>query len=472
MRTLDPSERSPAQRRATALVSPGSVEQPGEVSGRVGSVDPSAGPVRPDHHPAEAATERAVAIPKDLPRVSTAQAIVAAGSFVALLTGLFLLGYFPDRARRNLATADAAAARDRVPVVNVITPKRQPRSSELMLPADVQAYQYTAIYSRANGYLKRLLVDIGDHVAADQLLAEIDTPEVDAQLDQARANAAQARVNLVKARTDLALAKLTYERYESVTDKRAVSQQDVDDKRTQYEQAQASVDVAQAAIESVDSEVRRLEVLQGFEKVVAPFAGTITARNFDVGALVSPATTSGARELFQIARTDVLRVFVNVPQADAPDVQLGQSADLLVRNFPDRAFAGNVTRTAGAVNPSTRTLRVEVDVSNATGELFAGMYGQVRFQIMQPEPPLVIPTSALIYNADGLHVAVVEQGKVHFQSISIGRDFGNELEIVAGLTGHESIVSNPGERLSEGLAVKVVAAADGHPALARSLAGR
>jgi RND family efflux transporter MFP subunit len=411
------------------------------------------------NHPAVAPSEEhAESAAADLPQIATAKVLIGAGAFIGLLVGLFLLGYVPYRERRAQALNDATAAASAEPVVNIVTPKPEDSATDLVLPGDVQALQYTSIYPRTNGYLKRLLVDIGDHVEANQLLAEIDTPEVDAQLDEDRANAEQAKVNLVKAQTDLNLAQITLNRYESVTDKRAVSQQDLDNARAQYESSKASVDVAKAAISSAQYEVQRLEVLQGFEKVWSPFAGTITARNYDVGALLSPASTGGARELFQIARTDTLRVFVNVPQEYAATVQVGQSAELLVQNYPGRRFDGQVVRSAGVVNPTMRTLRVEVDVPNADNRLFAGMYGQVRFHVTQAQPPLLIPSSALIYNADGLSVAVVTDGKVHFQKIAVARDFGNELEVSEGLSGHETIVSNPGERLAEGLAVRTAPA--------------
>ena len=403
----------------------------------------------------QAGEEHAAVIPADLPPVGTQKVLIAVGAFVGLLIGVFLLGYLPHRARAVLARADAEEARTTAPAVSVMTPKLETEATNLVLPGDVQAYQYTSIFPRTNGYLKRLLVDIGDHVTNDQLLAEIDTPEVDAQLLEDRANAEQARANLVKAESDENLAKITYDRYLAVSDKRAVSQQDVDDKRAAWEQAKAGVEVAKAAIGSADSEVKRLEVLQAFEKVTAPFTGTITVRNFYVGALLSPTSTGPGKEMFQIAETDVLRVFVNVPQAYAADVQVGKSADLIVRNYPGRTFEGQITRTAAAVDPMTRTLRVEVDVPNPESLLFAGMYGEVQFHVTSSSPPLLVPTSALVYNADGLSLGVVKEGQVHFQKVAVGRDFGNELEITEGLTGSEDVITNPGERLKEGLKVRI-----------------
>jgi membrane fusion protein (multidrug efflux system) len=211
-------------------------------------------------------------------------------------------------------------------------------------------------------------------------------------------------------------------------------------------------------VAAATASVKRLTEMQGFQKVVAPFDGIITDRNYDTGALIS-ATTSGAgagRALFQIKQTDTLRVFVNVPQTYATEVHPDQNADLLVRNYPGKPFAGKLARTAGAIDPSTRTLRVEVDIPNAAQQLYPGMWGEVRFKIAQTKPPVVIPTSALMIGADGVRVAVVEAGdKVRFQTVDIGRDFGAEAEVVNGLTGDERVVTNPGERLADGVEVKV-----------------
>jgi len=392
-------------------------------------------------------------IPKDLPKVGGGGVLLALVCFLALLGGLFVLGYSPRKARQAEANADAGEA-GADPVVTVMKPRRQTSAVDLELPGDVQPFQTTSIYARANGYLKSQRVDIGDKVETDQLLAEIDTPEIDAQLNQARANAKQAKVNIEKARTDLALAKLTLDRYTDVVKQGAVAKQDVDEKRTQYEQATANVEVMQSAMASEEAEVRRLEVLHGFERVTAPFAGTITARNYDVGALVSPAGVGVARELFQLQRTDTLRVFVNVPQNHATSLKVGDTAQLTVRNYPGRSFEGRIVRTTGAVNASTRTLRVQVDVPNPDGALLAGMYGQIRFRVTVPDPPLVIPISGLIYNAKGLSVATVVDGKARFVPVTVGRDFGNEIEVTTGLAENVLIIANPGERIHDGIAVQ------------------
>jgi RND family efflux transporter MFP subunit len=393
-----------------------------------------------------------------LPKIGTAGVALLAMLFVAMLSGLFVLGYLPYRKLQAEIRSEAAEARDERPVVNASVPKRQNVGTRLVLPADVCAYQQTKISPRTNGYLKRQGVDIGDRVKAGQLLAEIDTPEVDAQLNQARAAVQQSKANLDKAQMAFALSQTTLKRYQDAVKSGGVAQQDFDEKRTQLDQARGSLDVARATLVYSEAEVQRLEALQSFEKVTAPFDGVITARNYDLGALLSATTSGGGKELFQIEQNDRLRVFVKVPQAYASSVKAGQKAGLVVRNYPGRSFEGTVTRSTGSIDPATRTLRVEIDVENRENLLFAGMYGQVHFEIMQDRPPLLVPTAALVYNADGLSLAIVRGGKVHFQKVSTGRDLGMEMEILEGLVGDEMIISNPGEQIREGSEVQVVSA--------------
>jgi RND family efflux transporter MFP subunit len=403
-------------------------------------------------------TEPVDTIPKDLPRIGSVGVAILTMLFVAALAGLFLLGYLPHRRLQAEVNADAADGDDARPVVKVVFPIRQRDATNLDLPADIRAFQQTLIYPRTTGYLKRLLVDIGDRVQAGQLLAEIDTPEIDAQLNQARAAVQQARANLEKTRTDFALAQTTLQRYQDVGDG-GVAKQQLDEKQAQLDQAKAGLDVAQANLAASQAEVQRLEALQGFEKIHAPFAGVISTRNYDIGALLSASAAGSGRELFQIDQIDTLRVFVNVPQAYAADIQAGRKAELLVRNYPGRSFEGTITRSAGSIDPTTRTLRVQIDVDNRENRLFAGMYGQLKFQISRKKPPLLVPTSALVYNADGLSLALVKDGRVRFQKVSTGRDLGTEIEIVDGLAGDEQVISNPGEQIREGYEVQVAAPA-------------
>jgi RND family efflux transporter MFP subunit len=265
----------------------------------------------------------------------------------------------------------------------------------------------------------------------------------------------QAQANINKAQTDLELGKTTLERYESLAKSGGVTQQQLDEKRNQYTQTQAAAEAAQANLAASTADVQRLEALVGFAKIVAPFAGTITSRGYDVGARLSSTDAGAGREIFQLAQTDMLRVFVNVPQAYVTLMKVGQNAELEVGNYPGRKFVGKITRSSGAIDPTTRTQRYEVDFPNKDGVLTAGMYAQVRFHLFQEQPPLIVPSSALVYDAQGMRIAIVKDGKAHFQNVAVGRDFGTEIEVQEGLQPGEMVVANPGERLSEGVEVDV-----------------
>lgn len=393
-------------------------------------------------------------IPTDLPKVGTRGIVIVAFVFILLLAALFAVGYIPHLHRMREAEAIAKEQDDK-PIVEVVQPKRANTGGELVLPGDARAFQETALYPRATGYLKQLLVDIGDRVKAGQLLAVIEAPEIDAQLNEARAALEQAKTNVTKSQTDLAFAQTTLQRYESAVKTGAVTTQDVDEKRTALDQAKSAVDASRAAVAASEASVQRLAELQGFQKVYAPFGGVITSRGYDVGALLTAANSTN-RALFGLAETDTLKVFVSVPQTYATAITNGQEATLEVRNFPGRLFKGKVVRSSGALDPATRTLKMEVDFPNSDDVLFAGMYGQVHLQIKSPTPPLMLPTSALVFDTDGTKVATVaENNKVKFQKILVGRDLGTELEVTDGLSGSEQVVSNPGERLADGVEVQI-----------------
>jgi RND family efflux transporter MFP subunit len=416
-------------------------------------IQPAAPPAHDGNH-GPPAHDDPDALPADLPKVGTGRVLLITLAFAAVFAGLFLLGYLPHRRQQAKLHEESQEAQDARPVVNVDHPRRGPQTIDLTLPADAHANQATAIYPRANGYIKRLLVDIGARVTDGQLLAEIDTPEVDAQLNQARATLEQGKANVGKAQNDFDLAQKTLERYTGFAKTGGVTQQQLDEKRSAFAQAKAILEAAKATVSGSQAEVQRLEAIQGYEKVTAPFGGTITARNYDLGALLSP-TNTGNRELFRIDQIDVLRVYANVPQNYATTIKVGEKASFFVRNYPGRAFTGTVARTAGAIDPQTRTLRVEVELANADGALFSGMYGQIRFHVTQAQPPLVVPSSALVYNAQGTRVAVAVNGKVQFRKVELGRDLGNEIEVASGLGADELVVSNPGERLIDGIEVNV-----------------
>jgi RND family efflux transporter MFP subunit len=395
------------------------------------------------------------ALPTDLPKIGTGAVCLMALLAAAILGGLFMLGWVPRVHREEGLLADAEAVKNARPIVDVTQPKRSAATMELVLPGDTRAMQETAIYPRANGYLKRVLVDVGDHVEAGQLLAEIDTPEVDAELNQARALCEQAKANANKTQVDLDLAQKTLRRYEELAQTNAVAQQQIDEKRSALDQARAAAEAAKATVAAAQATVGRLTTLQGFEKVMAPFAGTITVRNYDVGTLLSSSNTGPGKEMFRLEQIDTLRVFVNVPQTYVTSIKNGQLANLIIRNFPARPFTGKVVRSSQSLDAATRTLRFEVDIPNADHVLRAGMYGQVKFQLQNDAPSLTVPTSALVFGGDGTKVAVVQEGKIRLQKVTVGRDYGTEVEVPLGLSGEEQVVANPDERIIDGAEVEI-----------------
>jgi RND family efflux transporter MFP subunit len=395
------------------------------------------------------------AIPTDLPKVHTGSVILVAMVILLCFAGLFALGWFPREKRIAQSEADAKE-QDATPIVDVTQPQRKNKGFDLWLPADVHAMQETPIFPRTNGYLKRWTADVGDRVKKDQLLAEIDTPEVDAQLNQSKAQLEQLKATVGKAEADLNLANVTLQRYLDAqkSSPGSVTAQDVDEKQSAYDDAASALKQAKANVVAGEADVQRLTVLQGFEKISAPFDGMITTRNYDVGQLLSSGNTAQGTELYRVQQTDTLRAFVNVPQSYITSIKIGQDAFLAVRNYAGKEFKGLIARSTGAVDPTTRTLRYEVDVPNKDGALFAGMYGQVRINVCPEAPPIVVPTSAIVFDADGTRVGIVESDKVHFKKVTLGRDYGTEVEVASGLTGDESVITNPGLRTIEGSDVR------------------
>ncbi|HEY1204853.1 MAG: efflux RND transporter periplasmic adaptor subunit [Bryobacteraceae bacterium] len=362
-----------------------------------------------------------------------ALALVAAVVFPAAL-------YFGLRhqkaVRETLETAVQDSARE---PVNVIHP--QPGSAQLSVrfPANLQGYIETPIYARTSGYIKRWQVDIGAHVTAGQLLAEIETPELDQQLRQAEAAQAQAQANLD-------LARITANRYQNLLKFDGVSKQEVDQTNGALKADEANLNVTIATVD-------QLKQLQSFEKVTAPFAGTITARYIDIGSLIAAGTNT---LLFRLAETSTLRVYASVPETYGPDIAPGVSADVEVPEVAGRKFPGKVVRTAGAIDPTSRTLLTEVQVPNPKGVLVPGQFGEVVFHLRSNRPTLVIPSNTLLFHAQGPQVALVQgDGKVHLQSIQLGRDFGNSLEVLSGLRAEDSVIANPSDSITEGAAVDV-----------------
>ena len=372
-----------------------------------------------------------------------------AGLVIALLVIALILiaGVVPRRkARAELASRTSELA---VPTVAVVRPTPGAPQTEIVLPGNLQAYSDSPIYARTNGYLKKWYVDIGGRVKAGQLLAEIETPEVDQELDQARADLNTARANY-------RLSEITAARYADLLKTDSVSKQDVDNANGDFE-------AKQAMVASADSNVRRLEELQSFEKVYAPFDGVITARNTDVGHLInSGASPAAASELFHIAATQMLRVYINVPQDYSQSARVGLTADLEFQEFPGRRFQGTLVRTANAIDVASRTLLVEVDVDNRNGELLPGAYAQVHLKVPSKVPTLVLPVSALIFRSQGLQVGTVQNGnRVVLKSVTLGRDLGNTVEVVSGLSPDDLVITNPPDSLITGEEVRVVAGENG-----------
>jgi RND family efflux transporter MFP subunit len=330
-----------------------------------------------------------------------------------------------------------------VPTVAVVQAKRSAPAQEIVLPANVQAFSDAPIYARTNGYLRRWYVDIGSHVQAGQLLAEIDTPEVTQQLRQARADLATAQANLN-------LSKITADRYAGLLMTESVSKQESDNAAGDYE-------AKGAALQSAQANVKRLEELQSFQRIYAPFSGVITARNTDVGALINSGSSGGTgNELFHIAQPDKLRVYVSVPQIYSQAAKPGITADLTLAEFPGRRFQGKLVRTANAIDPTSRTLLVEIAVDNPTGQLFTGSYAEVHFKLPTPTSSLILPVNTLLFRSEGLRIATVgPDQRVQLKQITLGHDFGSEVEVVAGLNGDESVIINPPDSVTEGETVRI-----------------
>jgi RND family efflux transporter MFP subunit len=392
---------------------------------------------------------------------------------VLVLMALFAKGYLPRvhrQAELVAAVRELSSARPRVSVAAV---RPSPATSEMVLPGDIQAIDETPVYARADGYLRRRLVDIGDRVSAAQLLAEIETPELDQQirqaratLDQLRAALLQARASLAQARANLQLAEVTLKRWKALVQQGVLSAQVGDEKQSAYEARQADVSAgeanvkaAEANIQAGEANLQRLLELKAFQRVSAPFAGVITARNVDTGTLISAGSSTSNRPLYRLAQIATLRIWVDVPQTFVPSIQPGQAAQVMVQEFPGRTFPGKVVRTANALDEKAHTLRTEVQVDNRDSALLPGMYSQVRFVLARAHPLWRVPAEALVIRPDGVYVAAVRgDATVHYQKLTLGRDYGTEVEVPTGLRGDERVVLNPADDLQEGMAVEAAAA--------------
>jgi len=387
-----------------------------------------------------------------------------------LIVVAFFAGYIPLQKRQTLILNEAHDQAQALPRVEVIEVQRASHRSELELPGNIQAVTEAPILARADGYIKRRLVDIGDRVVAGQPVAEIEAPELDQQVRQAKASLEQAQASLDQAlansdqgKANLELARVTAQRWTNLQTQGVVSRQDADQYNQQYLAQVAGVQaldkgvaVQRSNIAAAEANLARLNDVLNYAVVRAPFAGVITLRNVDVGALV----VTGSTLLYRIAQTDTLRAYVNVPQANANSIKLGQTARLSVTNLPGRSFSGTVARTANSLDPASRTLLVEVQVPNADGSLLPGMYAEVDLNTVQTNAPLLVPGDALIVRSDGTQVAVVgADSTVHLQGIEVGRDYGDRLEVLRGLQAGDRIIANPGDA-REGLKVDAVLVVD------------
>jgi RND family efflux transporter MFP subunit len=346
------------------------------------------------------------------------------------------------RARTKLKRETAQVA---LTAVSVVSPKQTAPAEEIILPGNVQPFITSPVYARTNGYLKKWYFDIGAHVKKGQLLAVIETPEVDQQLQQARSNLSTAQANLE-------LATITKTRYQGLLKTHAVSQQDADNAVGTYNANKAIVQADQAAVD-------QYAALVSFEKIYAPFAGVITARNTDIGDLINSGSNSNAKtDLFHIAQPGTLRVYVNVPEEYSRGIKVGMTADLALAEFPGRTFQGNLVRTADAINMTTRTLLVEIDVANPANTLLTGSYAEVHLKVPSQASTFIIPVNTLVFRSEGLRVGVVKDQKVTLTAVTPGHDFGNQIEIVAGLEADDQIVINPPDSLVTGQQVQIVQA--------------
>ncbi|PWU10422.1 MAG: efflux RND transporter periplasmic adaptor subunit [Terriglobia bacterium] len=386
---------------------------------------------------------------------------------LALIVAGFLAGYLPRRKREQVLAAETKTNVESLPLVTVTPVVRGEARSELELPGTIQAVTEAPVLARASGYIRKRYADIGDRVKEGQVLAEIEAPELDQQILQAQATLQQAQNAVQQAeassqqgRSNENLARITAERWKNLVNRGAVSRQENDVYQAQYAAQQANVQSLEKAVAAANSNVAaaeanvaRLRELKGYQTVRAPFAGVVTLRNVDTGALINAGNTL----LFRIAQTGTMRTFINVPQAEADSVRVGQPASLDIADMPEHKFSGKVSRTSNALDPASRTLLTEIEVANPEGRLLPGMFTQVDLMVPRRDPPLLIPGDTLVVRADGPQVAVVDSGnEVHYTRIKLGRDYGDRLEVLSGIELGQQLIVNPSDFVREGVKVKPV----------------
>ncbi len=387
-----------------------------------------------------------------------------------IVAAAIVAGLLPRLSRqRGLLAASEKAAQQR-PVV-IASPAHITASKDgIDLPGDLQALIESPIFARADGYMKTRKVDLGDHVKEGQLMAEIETPELDQQITQARASLAQSQAAIKElqadielSRANLNLAKVTLDRWDHLATKGAVSKQEHDEKRADYDvkkaqtdRAEASLSTAQETVHASDANLKRLQEMKGFASVTAPFDGVVTARNIDIGTLINAGNDGISKEMFRVAKLTPIRVFVNVPQAYVQEIHPGQTAQLRVQELPNRVFPAQVARIANSLDASSRAMLVILMTPNTDGALYPGMYTQVHFAAANAKPLLRVPGDAVLLTKNGPRVAVVgADNVVHFRPVTLGEDLGAEVEIVSGLREGELTISNPSDSVQEGALVEV-----------------
>lgn len=386
---------------------------------------------------------------------------VVAVAVVAMiaLAALLLTGLIPRQRIAKELKADAEEAANGPVMVTVTRPHRAQPVVKVALPGTLRPWQEVSLYARTTGYLKKYYFDISNEVKANDLMADIDTPELNEELAQAKASLELAKAAVVRATADRDLAKTTLERNLALKETNSVSPQTIDEKKAALSVAQSNIESAKANVNVAEASVRRLAELLGFQKMYAPFSGVVSGRGYDVGSLiVANPTATDIKPLFKIAENDILRAFVNVPQSFALQVKKGMEVKVTARERPGQVFVGFVMGTTNYLDPANRSLLTEVKIPNPKQPdghfaLLPGMYVQCSFSVKRDTPPLVVPGPSLVNNAAGSQVAVMKDGKAHFQKVVIGEDFGNEVEIAEGLSGDEEVIANPGERVVEGVAV-------------------
>jgi RND family efflux transporter MFP subunit len=409
------------------------------------------------------------------PRRASRSALL--GVFVVLAAVVLVaiaLGLRPRLAREKALAAASEAVQDNLPVVHIAPVRQSPAKTELELPGDLQAKVESPIFARADGYMRTRLVDIGDHVRTGQLLAEIETPELDQQLSQAQASLAQAQAslvqlqaNLAQARANLKLAQVTWDRWKRLADRGVFSRQDADEKESAFDARKADVDAAIASVDATrklvdanSANVRRLEDLKAFARVVSPFDGVVTSRNMsmDPGTLINSGNGGPNREIFRIAQVQIMRIFVNVPQTYAPLVHDRLRAELRVQELPGQLFAATVIRTAHSVDSTARTMLVILETPNPRAALLPGMYSQVKFSFPGEKTGLLVPGDALLLGREGPRVAVVSPDHIiHLRRIHIAHDYGADLDVDSGLSAGEMVILNPTDSVRDNVRVEVKA---------------